>query len=167
MSEVIPVFKYIINSNIINFLIMVYVLYRIVSKMDLASSFKKAINSVSLSIRQSEEEKADSAVKLKVVEQKVKELPEKIEEMEIQTKEKCDIFAKKIETTMDKSIENIENSIDKITKTEEHKIVKDITKKAFENAVYISRDKIIKMLEENKELHYKFIDESLNELGRL
>ena len=68
-------FQYIAQSNVINFLLMIAVLYWIISKLNLNSSFEKSIENVVLSIKQSDEAKNNSVKQLQNTKSEMKKLP--------------------------------------------------------------------------------------------
>lgn len=167
MQEIISILKFIITSNTLNFVIMVLLLAYLVKRFALSAAFDKSIESVKSSIAKSDDEKKNSQVLLRKAEDLMQKLPEDIKTMEDNTKAKVEVFKDKIEKDTTKSISNINNNINRVVSIEEKKISNLLTNDASQASVDAARQHIIRMLNENPDLHSKFIQNSLDELDRI
>ncbi len=167
MQELISILKIIVTSNTLNFIIMVALLAYIIKKINLNQTFDKAIASVKSNIDKSDEEKQNAQNLLSKANDLMQKLPEDIKTMEDNAKAKLDVFRKRIEEDAQKSIFNIGKNIDRAVSLEEKKISNLLTDKTSKASVEIARQHIAKMLDENPDLHKKFIQSSLDELDRI
>lgn len=167
MDNIISLFEYLAKSNTINFLIMAYILYWIVKKIDIKSMFEKSVNSIQNSIKQSETEKENSKNLLQDAKNTMDKLPKQIEEIEKFNEQKTETFKKQLEESSDAAIKNISKNIEKVFAIEEKKISNEITSETVSDSIEQSKQNIIEMLKNKPELHYKFIEKSLDELDRV
>lgn len=167
MDNIISLFEYLAKSNTINFLIMAYILYWIVKKIDIKSMFEKSVNSIQNSINQSETEKENSKNLLQDAKNTMDKLPKQIEEIEKFNEQKTETFKKQLEESSDAAIKNISKNIEKVFAIEEKKISNEITSETVSDSIEQSKQNIIEMLKNKPELHYKFIEKSLDELDRV
>lgn len=167
MQEIISIFKYLATSNTINFIIMIAILYAIVRKFRLASSFEKSIAGVESSIKKSDETKHNSENVLKVAEEAMGRLPEDIKIIESEAASKAEVFKNKIEESTQKTIFNIEKNVDRVISIEEKKLSNLLTGKTIVASVELAKNHIENLLENNPELHQKFIQESITELEKV
>lgn len=167
MHTIIDTIKYILESNIINFCLMAWVLVWICKKINIKSTFNNSIESVKNYIEKSKLEKQNSDKLVKESEKLISKLPQDIEKIEKFNIQKTEIFKKELE-------ENTKESILKISKNIEDKKVIDekiasnsIIKYSFCKSVEKVENDIIEKLKLKPELKYKFIDKSLEELDRI
>ena len=167
MDNIISLFEYWAKSNTINFLIMAYILYWIVKKIDIKSMFEKSVNSIQNSIKQSETEKENSKNLLQDAKNTMDKLPKQIEEIEKFNEQKTETFKKQLKESSDAAIKNISKNIEKVFAIEEKKISNEITSETVSDSIEQSKQNIIEMLKNKPELHYKFIEKSLDELDKI
>ncbi len=167
MQEFVSVFKYILQSNVINFILMLVVLGLIVKKLNLGKSFDESISVVECGIKKSDEEKTASQSKLKEAKALIDRLPEDVAELKKAAEEKGEIFKSEIEGNAQKSILSFEKNIDATLDVEEKKISNVLTDKTIAASVELAKVQIQRLLNENPELHNKFISDSLDELDKV
>ena len=159
--------NYILHSNIINFIIMLYILYVIVKKVNLGKSFDSSITEIEAGIKKSDKEKAKSKKVLKEAKKLIDGLPQDIETLEQNSADKIKVFKEKIEENTQKTIFDIEKNVDRAVSIEEKKISNLMTEKTSHNSMELAKQHILKRLEENPELHNQFILNSLDELDKV
>lgn len=167
MQEFLSILKYLATSNTINFIIMVTLLAIIVKKMNLGASLEKSIEVVKATISKSDEEKSGAQKKLDSAKDLIEKLPQDIKNLEQTSKEKVEVFKDKIDENAQKAIFNIEKNIDKVVSIEEKKISNLLTEKTSLASIELAKQHIEKMLEQNPELHNKFIQNSIDELDKV
>ena len=167
MQSIISIFKYILESNIINFAIMVWLLYVVCKKLDVASMLHKSVDAVEDYIEKSKKEKEHSDSLVSESKQLIAKLPSEISEIEKFAKQKTDIFKGQLDANTNKTIEKVNGNIDKIIQIEQKKASNLVLDYSFRKSMDKAKSDIVKMLEEKPELHNKFIDESLCELEKL
>lgn len=167
MQNIIEIFKYILESNIINFLIMVWLLCILCKKFELSSILSKSVDAVEDYIEKSKCEKQNSVKKIKEAQDLMDKLPSQVDEIEKFTKQKTDVFKKQLEENTLKTIQKVENNIEKIKNIDEKKTSNAIMERSFYMSIEKAQSDIINMLKSDPNLHNKFIDESLNELEKI
>ena len=160
MQSILSVLKYILESNIINFGIMVWLLYVVCKKLDIASMLHKSVDVVEDYIEKSKREKEHSLNLVDESKKLMSKLPSEISEIEKFTKQKTDIFKEQLDVNTNKYIE-------KIIQIEQKKTSNAITEYSFRKSLERAKIDIVKMLNEKPELHDKFIDDSLKELEKV
>ena len=166
MDNFTDILKYIANSNIINFLIMLALLIYVCKKLNLGNSFDQGIENVKSTISKSDEAKALAQNHFDKAQALIDGLPEDIKTLEKNSAQKIDIFKDKIKDNMRKAIENISKNVEKSLSIEEKKISNLLTEKTSKDAIVQAKQNIEKMLEENPELHNQFIENSITELDK-
>ncbi len=166
MTEIISFIKYILQSNIINFLIMLGILYWICKKIDIKKGLDNAIKSVRLNIEKSEDEKSESQDRLNIEISKNEKLPSELKQLDAQTEEKSRMLKSQIESETQKSIENLKKNISKIVESEEKTLSGKISQETVTLSLDGAKDNILNLLNSNPQLHEKFIYQSLEELEK-
>ena len=167
MQEFVSILKYILQSNLINFILMLIILCWIVKKVNMGKSFDNSIASVESGIKKSDNEKLESQEKLKSAQTLIDNLPNDVAELKKSSKDKSEIFKAEIDSNAQKSILSFEKNIESILEVEEKKISNVLTDKTTTASVELAKAHIMKLLQENPELHNKFISDSLDELGKV
>lgn len=167
MYSILEFFKYLAQSNTINFFLMVWFLVWVCSKLHLGTSFDKSVENVAASINKSDEEKKKSKVILNDMEQEMTKLPQVLQKIKKDSSLKENVLKKQIEDSTQKSISNIEQNVSKVLKAEEKQISDEIIDDAVEKAISQAKDDIINLLKSNPDLHSKFIEESLVDFDKV
>lgn len=163
LSEII---SYINETNIVNFIIMLGILFWLVKKFNLTSMIEKSVSNIKNNIEESENTKNRSQKKHELSILRLEKLPSKIKDIEVFNEQKKKIYEEKTEKTTQASIENIKKNTDKIIKIEEKKISACLTEVTIQNSIDKARWDIIERLKNNSQLHEDFIDSSLEELEK-
>lgn len=159
--------NYILHSNIINFIIMIYILYAIIKKVNLGKSFDTSISGIEAGIKKSDNEKAKSKKVLKEAKKLIDGLPQDIETLEQNSADKIKVFKEKIEENTQKTIFDIEKNVDRAISMEEKKISNLMTEKTSGYSLEVAKQHILNQLEANPDLHNQFILNSLDELDKV
>lgn len=159
--------NYILHSNIINFIIMLYILYAIIKKVNLGKSFDTSISGIETGIKKSDNEKAKSKKVLKEAKKLIDGLPQDIETLEQNSADKIKVFKEKIEENTQKTIFDIEKNVDRAISMEEKKISNLMTEKTSSYSLEVAKQHILNQLEANPDLHNQFILNSLDELDKV
>ncbi len=167
MEQIITFAKYILHSNIINFLLMLWILYAIVKKLNLGKNFESSIDSVKAGIKKSDEEKNNAAKVLEEAKALIDKLPEDIKILEQNNIEKVEVFKNQIEENTHNTIFNFEKSIDRVIEIEEKKISNILTEQTSHASIELAKQHLTEALKNNPDLHNEFIMNSLDELERV
>ena len=166
MQEILSFLKYLAQSNTINFIIMLIILVYIAQKMNLKTSLENSVKNVETEIQKSDEEKEKSEEIFADSQKAMKKLPQEIDKLEKEAVSKANIFKCEIEQSTLKNIQSIEQNVQKSLTIEEEKFSNLLKDQTVIASVEKAKAGIIKQLEENPDLHAKFIAESLDELDR-
>ncbi len=167
MQEFISILKYILQSNVINFILMLIVLAWCVKKLNLNKSFDESVLAVENGIKKSDSEKNNAKKNLDKAKSLIDKLPEDITKLKKSAQEKGEIFKSEIEDNAQKSILGLEKNINRTIEVEEKKISNVMTDKTIAASIELSGIQIQKLLKENPDLHNKFIMDSLDELDKV
>lgn len=160
-------YHYILHSNVINFVIMIAILYAIIKKVNLGKTFDQSIENVSANINKSDNEKVKAQSLLDDAQNLIDKLPNDIKTLENNSKEKVAIFTDKIAENTQKTIFELEKNIDKVISIEEKKISNLMNEKTSKASVELAKQHITDLLDKNPELHNQFITNSLDELDKV
>lgn len=160
-------FSFLLSTNIINFGIMVWLLYKLLRKINISRIFDKSIDNVKKTIKDSQDTKMLAQKNLSNSCEVLKKLPIQIEQIEQFNAQKNEIFLQKVNENTQKSIENLNKNIEKNIKTAEEKISTRILGQTIMDSIEKSKLRIIDELKKNPQLHADYIQESLKELERL
>lgn len=164
MEQIIAFAKYILHSNIINFLLMLWILYAIVKKFNLGKNFDSSVEKVKTGIEKSDREKDAAAKLLNEAKELIDRLPEDIKTLEQNNLDKVEVFKNQIEDNTHKTIFNFGQNIDRVIEIEEKKISNLMKEKTSYASIELAKQHIINTLKTNPELHNNFIQNSLDEL---
>lgn len=167
MDSLLSLIKFLAQTNVINFLLMAGILVWIVRKLDMANSMENSVVKIKESIFKSEQEKEIAQKKVQHSRELFKKLPQEVEFILNTAKEKEQILKSELETSAQKSLENLHKNSEKLIQIEEKKISDEITKQTIVNSIEQSRKDIVRELEANPDLHRQFILDSLNEFERM
>lgn len=160
-------YNYILHSNIINFIIMLIILYAIIRKVNLNNSFEQSIQNVDSDIKKSDKEKEKAQHLLNDAKDLIDQLPNDVATLEKNSQEKVEIFTTKITENTHKTIFDLEKNIDKAISIEEKKISNLMSEKTSKASIELAKQHIQSMLDKNPDLHTQFIMNSLDELDKV
>lgn len=167
MDTLIKIIKYIFESNIINFCLMVWLFVWLSKKFNIKSAFDESIKKVENYIENSKKEKENSDNLLKESKKLIKKLPTEVKKIEEFSNQKSEIFKKQLDENTQKNIEKINNTINNTMEIDEKQASNSVMTYSTVKSIEKTRKDIIEMLKSKPNLHYKFIDKSLEELDRL
>lgn len=167
VQQIISFLKYLADSNAINFVIMLIILGLIIKKIDLQKSFNSSIKNVESKITKSDEEKEAAKSTFAGAKNIIENLPQDIAALEKEALSKSKVFKEQIEESTQKAILIIQKNADRAISIEEKKISNLLTGKTITDSIELAASNLQQMLDNNPELHNKFIEESLDELDRV
>lgn len=165
IQTLISFIKYLATSNTINFIIMVSLLVYIAVKMNIKNSLEQSVQNVKDTIGKSDDEKIKSEKILQDSQKLLNKLPEDIKNLEFEAQTKTEAFKQKIEETTQKNIEEIQENIKRTILIEEEKFSNNLKTKAVKDSINKAKQNIKNKLTEQPELHYEFVEQSLEEFS--
>lgn len=166
MDKIIDIIKYLIDTNIVNFALMVWFFWWVFDKIDIKKLMNNVVQAVKDKIQKSESEKESSNICMNKALETLNKLPDEIKEIEKFNNDKTELFKKQLEISTQKTIDKIENNIEKSIKIEEKNISKEVMNETIEKSIEQARNNIIEMLKSNPDLHNKFIQDGLDKLDK-
>ncbi len=165
MNTIIQIWNTIVKSNTFNFLVMLLILNWIINKFDIAGKLENFKSSIINSINKADEEKQTAAEELLKAQKSVENLDKEISEKINEAKDHAQKLAKSVIEQNENKIQRIEANVEAVINTEEKKISSILTSKAAKASVELAKNHIISVLKSHPELHDKFINQSIQELG--
>lgn len=167
MDEVISFIKFLAQTNVVNFLLMIGIIVWIICKFSLTEVLDNSVAKVKESINKSEEEKEIAEKKLFKAQEQLANLPEEVAQIQKVAAEKEQILKQELENSASKSMDNIHKNAEKILEIEEKQISDSVTRQTITNSLEQAQNNIIMELKSNPQLHRQLIIDSLEEFERM
>ena len=158
------IFHLIIHSNLINFLIVLGIIIVLLVKLNLNGKIEVLRDEIKTYVDASVQEKEVAEQKLSSIKQKIEELPSQIKDIEIKTENSVKSIGEKIKADILEQKQDISNNAERIFNLEMKKFKQKLTSALSEKSIEIARENAVKQLNENNELHNKYIDSAIDEL---
>lgn len=156
-----------IHSNTLNFLIVLSILVVIFVKLNLKEKIEVLRDEIRTYVDTSVQEKNVAEQNLSLIKDKIKKLPEEIEDIKKSTENSVKSIGEKIRADIDEQKQDIANSAERIFNLETKKFKQKLTSVLSEKSVEIARYNAIEQLKGNSQLHNKYIDNAIDELDRI
>ena len=154
----------IVQSNTLNFLIVMAVMIFIVLKLDVKSKIEQLRLEIKSFVDKSAEEKMSAEKSLDEIKEKIKHLPDEIEDIREYAENNIKGIAQRIEFEIEDKKKDIENNANRILNLEIKTFKEKLTGRLSQVSVDLSRNNAIEQLQNNRELHNKYIYDAINEL---
>lgn len=161
------IIDYIARTNLFNFVIFAGIIIFLIIKLDVKSKIESARVSVDETIHESETAKKDSEDKLSSIEESMKNLSADVDKIVTQAEENAKLVGDKITEDTKKSIAVIHDNAQKVVENNHIILKNDIIRRASLASVEVAKAHIIEELKQNKDLHDRLIDESINTIEGL
>lgn len=167
MDEIIKIWDIIVKSNTFNFAILVIIFAIAASKLNLGEKIEHIKNEIIKSIENAKSEKENAAKILQNAQSDVanldNEVQEKLSKAEIQARN----TAQQILDAAGEKAARYEDGILRAIKAEEKTAAASLSKQTAKASVELAKEHIKQTLNNNPELHAKFINEGIDELDRI
>lgn len=167
MNELANIWNMIVQTNTFNFAILVLIFAVIFRKIKLGEVLENLKEEIVKAIKNAEEEKVRAKNELSEAQKSIKHLDEDIKSAISNANSRAEQIASQILTNTQKEIDLIKSNIDKVIKAEEKTISTTLADKTAKASIALAKNHIISVLEDQPELHEKYINESINELDRI
>jgi len=154
----------VIQSNTLNFLIIVAFFIWLVPKLNIDKKLLCKKNEIDNYVKESENEKNNAEKRLTEIQNKVEKLPKEIERIERSTKSSIENLSRKSQANIEEKIRDIDGNVARITDLETKKFKSGLTYMISQASINLACDNTKKQLENNRELHDKYISEAINEI---
>ena len=154
-----------IKSNTLNFLVVLVVLLWIYSKLNISTKLENLRDEIKSFVNSSENEKNDADNHLKSLAAKIEKLPAVIERIENGAKRNIEGIIQKTKNDTQERINVIDNNASRIMDLETKKFKSKLVNLISSESVNLARENAIKQLDNNRDLHDKYIYEAIEEIG--
>ena len=161
MSNVI---QFLIQTNTINFIIVLTIIIVIVKKLNIGNKIDKIKSDITNYVETSEKEKQQTEVELSRINDKISKLPAVIERIKKSTENSVRNIERNIKEETEEKKQDISNNAKRLFNLETKKFKSRLTSILAEKSIEIARENAIKRLIENPDLHGKYIDNAIEEL---
>lgn len=159
--------NYILQSNVINFILMLIILGFLCKKLNVAQKIEDLRLGIEKKVTASDDEKAQSETELNNIEKSLETLDTELENILKKADETVVGIQEIAKKEVEKSIQKAEDNSQRILNLEEKKIRQNLSDEFGIEALEKAKNNLVTNLENNDGLHQKFIDESIAELDRL
>lgn len=167
MNELANFWNTIVQTNTFNFAILVLIFAIVFKKIKVGDILENLKEDIVKAIRQAEEEKNKASKELSDAKKSIEHLDDEIKSALSDADSRANQIAEQILGNTQKEIDLIKSNIDKVITNEEKTISAKLTEKTAKASIALARNHIISVLENQPELHEKYINESINELDRI
>ena len=167
MNELVNFWNIIVDSNTFNFAILLLLFAILYKKLNVSGGIEKIKQDIINSINNAKEEKAKAENKLSQAQKSVENIDNDIAKQLEEASKRADGIASQILNNTNAKVQLIEKNIKRVISAEEKTLSAQITKKTLNTSIEIARKHIISVLENNHDLHNKFIDESIQNIDRI
>lgn len=158
-------FEQILNTNLINFLIVVSTLVLIYKKAHLGDLIQKMADDVKESVEKSSRNAQSAISEYKQTKKSTKDTPKLQEEIISNAKLNAQNLKEKFEQNTRFQEQEIKSGLEKIYKNQEDKYKKMTTNEIYQACVELAKDETLNRL--NDETHKKLINSSIDELDKI
>lgn len=158
-------FKDFLETNIVNFAIVVATIIWICKKFHAAELIQKMADNIQASVEKSSKDAADAIEEYKQVKQSVKNTPELKEEIKLQAEKNAKCIKEKIEKDTAVKQSEIKQSLTKIFANQFEKYNQQTLNKVYTASIELAKEEIIKRLD--SKMHKKLIKSSIKELDNV
>ena len=164
METFIKIWNTILTSNLFNFVLMIVLLGWLIEKFDIAGSIEKGRKSIEDKILNSKKEHEIALNELYKTQEKEVEVDKEILDIIDNSAKNAVLVGEQIIKDAQIQSENYVKTTQKAIKTNLEKLRLDLTNDTAQKAIDKARNHIEKMLKEDRKLHIKYINESIDQL---
>jgi len=167
MDEIIKIWDIIVKSNTFNFAILLLIFAIIANKLNIGEKLEKLKQEIEKSIETAQLKKEEAAKILSQARFEVENLDEEVSKRITKANENAQTISAEILKEAGEKAQKFESGISRRIEAEEKTVSATLSKQTATAAIELAKLHIKKTLENNRELHKKFINESIEELDRI
>lgn len=158
----------ILNSNLINFFILITILVVIIRKVKLFAAIAHKQNEIASSIKNAEELKLQAEMQLDGAEKKIRRLEDEKTKIKFDVDEVAKSLAEKLINEAHSEADNLSEKSKRTIENDKNKAFVKLSSDVSKIALLVAEEHIIKSIETDGErLHKKFVDEFIENLDNL
>ena len=159
--------KIIIESNLLNFLVLLGIFWFIFSKIKIGNIFSSLQKNIENEVNNSVETKKISENKLQEAQNLMAKTEDDVQNIISDSENSAKIMSENIIKQADEQIKIIENNAKKVIENDIQKTKRSLTKQTAKASIDMLLNKIKRNLDEYSDLHQKYIDDAINKLDSL
>ena len=167
MNELANFWNLIVESNTFNFIVLLLIFAVLFKKLNVSGAVEKIKQDIINAIDNAKAERENAKNKLMEAQKSIEQIEEDIKQRLEEASSKGDGIAKQILANTEEQVKLIENNIARVINAEEKTLSAQMTKKTLNASIELAKQHIKNILENNEELHNKFIDESIENIDRV
>lgn len=168
MTEtLLKIWNIILTSNLFNFVLMLVILGWIINKFNLADVLENGRQKIEDRLILARASKEKSIKTLFEVQEKDKEIDKKVYETINHSVQNAVIVGEKLVSDAKIQAEGIEKSTQKSIETNIEKLRMNVTAETAESALNIAKEYIVNEFKKNRDLHIRYINESIEALKEI
>lgn len=156
-----------LNGNVFNFLTVFSLIVLLILKLDVATKLENAKDEIVKLINKSEEDKVLSERSFESAQIEVENLPQEIEKIKVDAQNTIEAYKRTVEVDIAKTEQKLQTNAQKIIDNETLRINNELQKELSLAAINVAHEKTLENLQNNKELHRKFIADAINKLEEI
>jgi len=156
-----------VTSNAFNFAVFIAIFALIFKRFNLSAIIVAAQNKVADMIDDAKKARAAAKLELFEAEKSTANLYNELQSIIHDAEKSAKVIGEKIIEDAHKLVENIEQNTVKVIDAESKMLISKLTKTASKASVEVAKSHVAKALEQNPNLHDKYINESIDSLDKL
>ena len=165
MDTFLHIWSKILESNLFNFVLMLLLLNWIINKTNMSDKLEAGRKSIEDKINNSKLAKETAIKELFELQEKTKDVNKEAHEILAKSNSNAVMVGEKIIEDAKKQACEYGKNLDKIVESNQKAVKNNLTEKTAKTAVKIAQDYIEEKLENDRSLHIKFINESIDALN--
>lgn len=161
------IWQLILQTNTFNFIIVLAILAFIISKLNIKEKIEHIRDEIKAYVQESSNEKNLAEKELENIKKSVVKLPDEISKIKESAKNSVLSLERKIEAEVKAQMSDIDNNAKRLLSFETKKFKSKLSSILSEASVVLARDNALKQLENNRELHNKYIEDAIEEINRI
>ena len=167
MNELLNFWNLIVESNTFNFVVLILIFAILFKKINLADTIEKIRLDIVNTIDNVKKEQSDAKNKLAGAQKAIEHIDEDIKDRLNEASKRADGISKQIFENTNAQVKLIEKNIERVITAEEKTLSAQMSSKTLKSSVALAEEQIKKMLENNPELHNKYIEESIENIDKV
>lgn len=155
----------IVQSNTFNFAVLLLIFAVLYKKLNISDVVENLKNDIIKRIDDAKLERETAKNKLLDAQKSIENLEDEIKTRLNDANSRAESLSNQIITNAQEQVKLIENNIQNVIAGEEKTLSSQLSENALKASVELAKQKIIKALEDNPELHDKFIEESIDKIN--
>lgn len=157
----------ILQTNTFNFIIVLAILILIISKLNVKEKIEHIRDEIKSYVHESSNEKNLAEKELENIKKEVVKLPDEISRIKESAKNSVSSLERKIEAEVKEQMSDIDNNAKRLLSFETKKFKSKLSSILSEASIVLAKDNALKQLENNRELHNKYIEDAIEEINRI